>query len=152
MLSLNYTKVRRPRTNFRCHRIDVRGHFGKAVHRQTRAPEVVDEGARMTSSKGGRLSAWCDVTGAGQSAVRSPGGRGHANPQCRHGQGRGQSVSAKPNQNKRETRLFPPARERLARAPSPRRPRGCEPRVATRRLQEAGQGAAAGMVRRGPRG
>lgn len=78
VLSLNYMKVRRLPTNFRCHRLDVRGHFRKAVHRRTRAPDAVDEGARMTSLKGGRLSAGCDVTRAGQSAVRSPGGRGHA--------------------------------------------------------------------------
>lgn len=111
----------------------------------------------MTSLESGRLNAGVtsrrrDITQADQFAVRSPGGRGQAESPVSSRAGRGQSVSAKPNQNKPETRLFPPARERLARVPSPRRSRGCEPRVAARRLQEAGEGAAAGMARRGPRG
>lgn len=65
-------------------------------------------------------------------------------------------MSAQPNQNKPETRLFPQAPERLAPLPDPLRSRGCEPRVAARgrprRLQEAGEGAAAGMARLGPHG
>lgn len=153
VLSLSCMKVRRPPTNSRCHWIGFRGHFRKVGPQApgcSRAPRVraprwrhskVAGSARGVTSRGRAGLPWGHLVGAAR-----------PNPQCRHGRGRGQSVSAKPNQNKPETRLFPPARERLACAPSPRRPRGCEPRVAARRLQEAGEGAAAGMARRGPRG
>ena len=78
-------------------------------------------------------------------------------PQCRHGRGRAWSVSAQPNQNKPETRLFPRAPPRLALLGGPLRPRGCEPRVAARgragfcRGGRGGRNVAARAARRGGR-
>ncbi|CAK6446641.1 unnamed protein product [Pipistrellus nathusii] len=100
----------------------------------------------MTSLEGGRLRAGRDVTrAAGRAAVRSPAGRGRAESPVTSRAGRGQSVSAEPNQNKPETRLFPPAPERVPLlAP---RTRGCEPRCgAPAAGSRAGRGGGGGMA------
>lgn len=66
-------------------------------------------------------------------------------------------MSAQPNQNKPETRLFPQAPQLLAPLAGPLRPRGCEPRVAARgragfcRGGRGGRNGAARAARRGGR-